>query len=100
MYVEIGNDQAIEGYRDATSADPEQVLYRDHPGQWVTRLDYPDGIDIKSAFESTVEAMRHHMKAGERPKWVEGDSKALVDLLCEQWSITDNTRPADWGQDN
>lgn len=100
MYLHVGNNKAIEGYRDPTSSNPEEVLYRDHPGEWVTELLFPSGITVSEAFRSTVAAMKNHLRRGAQPVWVEGDSEALVSLLVEEWGITENTRPPDWGQDN
>lgn len=100
MYLHIGNDEALRSYRDPKSNEPDEVLYEDHPGEWVTELLFPEGITLVEAFRSTLEAMTHHIQRGAKPKWVEGDNEALVSLLVEEWGISDNTRPPDWGQNN
>lgn len=98
MWLEVGNDSAIEGYRDPTAPNPEAVQYRAAPGQRVTRVVFPDGMLLQEAFTSAVKLMDYHVAAGESPAWVDSDSKSLEQLVKEHFSIKQG-RPRTWGKD-
>ena len=98
MKVEIGNDQAIEQYRDPESDDPGLVRSRDYPGQHITTLVIPDEQGLAEAFNSTIGIMkRHHMKPDAVPAWVESDNEALEQMLKSHYGIKKN-RPKTWGK--
>ncbi len=98
LYVEIGNETAIEGYRDPASDDPELVRYREAGGQRTTRLTYPEDIGLQEAFSGTVTAMRAHLAEGGKPVWIDSDSAGLKTLLCEHYQIDPKkTKPRTWG---
>lgn len=101
MYVHIGNNNAIEGFRDATSDDPDLVRYRPAEGQRVTELIFPEGMSLNEAFQTTLAVLQHHMAAGATPEWVESDSDGLTSLLQEHWGLnkTATSRPKSWGKD-
>lgn len=101
MYVQIGNSDALEGYRDPTSDDPDAVRYRPLDGQQVTTLNFPEGVGLQESFSATVTALGYHMTDGATPAWVESDSEGLLALLLEHFNITasKNTRPKTWGKD-
>lgn len=96
--VEVGTDKAVEGYRDANSADPELVRYRDAPGERIVTLTVPDGVNLVEAFRTVVGALQLHIAEGERPVWVESSSAGLTTLLAEHFEIENNERPANWGE--
>jgi len=100
MYVEIGNDHAIEGYRDPASDDPNAVLYRLLEGEHVTRLEFPQGMGLQDAYLASVAALMHHMEDGAAPAWVESDSPGLSTLLIEHYGTNPKKtrRPAAWGK--
>jgi hypothetical protein len=99
MYVNVGNDNAIEGYRDATSDDPDLVRYRPLEGERVTEIVFPEGISLNEAFSTTLAALEHHMADGSSPSWVESDSEGLTALLQEHFGLTKakTSRPKTWG---
>jgi hypothetical protein len=98
-YIEVGTDQAKEGYRDPTSDDPELVRYRDLTGQRVVSLTVPDGVNLNEAFRTVAAALELHLSAGSIPAWVESNDKSLTTLLADLYEIEDNTRPKDWGHE-
>lgn len=102
MYVEIGNADAIEGYRDPTSDDPDLVRYKEAPGERVTRIAFPEGYTLKQAFDETVVALQYHMKEGSKPAWIESDSEGLRAQLLEQFGLTasEAKRPKSWGKED
>jgi hypothetical protein len=101
VYVQFGNDNAIEGYRDPTSDDPDLVRYRPLEGQRITEITFPEGISLQEAFQDAVAALGYHMAEGSKPAWVESDSDGLQVLLVEHYGLTPskNTRPKTWGKD-
>lgn len=101
MYVHVGNNHAIEGFRDPTSADPDLVRYRPLDGDRVTEIVFPEGISLSDAFSTTLAVMEHHMTEGTSPAWVESDSEGLTTLLREHWGLTaaKTSRPKTWGKD-
>lgn len=96
MYVEVGNEHAIEGYRE----NDDEVLFRKVEGQRVTRLEYPSGIGLQEAFSATVTALTHHIAQGEKPSWIVTDSPGLETLLLEHYGLStkQNRRPGSWGK--
>lgn len=101
MYVNVGNNNAIEGYRDASSDDPDLVRYRPVDGERVTEVVFPEGTALNDAFSTTLAVMEHHMQEGSTPAWVESDSDGLTSLLQEHWGLTKakTSRPKTWGKD-
>ena len=101
MKVEIGNDQALEGYRDPQGEDPDLVLYRAAPGQRTTTLKVPDGMGLSEAFTSITAALKKHMSEDATPVWIESDSAGLQALLEEHYGLSkaQAKRPARWGNE-
>lgn len=101
MYVEFGNSDALEGYRDATSDDPDKVRYRQIEGQRVTTVNFPDGMSLQEAFSTAITVLGYHMQAGAAPTFIESDSVGLQSLLEEHYAIpaSKNSRPKTWGRD-
>lgn len=101
MYVEFGNDAALEGYRDPTSDDPDAVRYRALDGQRVTTITFPEDTSLQAAFSTAITALGYHMQDGAKPTWIESDSEGLTALLTEHFGITPsrNSRPKTWGKD-
>ena len=105
MQVEIGNANAIEGYRDANSDDPDLVRYRDLEGQRVTTVVFPEGIPLQEAFQTVLGLLPEHMAPRNdkgvptKPAWIETDSPGLLTLLLEHFEIDEksNVRPRTWG---
>lgn len=95
MYLEIGNDSAIEGYRNPGE---ERVQYRALEGQRVTRVVFPEGTLLQEAFMSAVKLTSYHIVEGAAPVWIDSDSEALAQLLKDHFSIS-ATRPRSWGRD-
>lgn len=107
MYVEFGNSNAIEGYRDPLSEDPDLVRYRPIDGEQITTIVFPEGIGLQEAFTTAVATVGLHFavadeESGERhkPAWVESDSDGLRALLCEHYGLKpSHTRPKNWGKE-
>ena len=105
MRVEIGNDHAIEGYRDPASDDPELVRYRPAPGQRTTEVIFPEGVGLQEAFLTVVGLLPQHMEEIDadgqavRPAWIKSDTPALLSLLTDHYGLTRNVRPRSWGSD-
>lgn len=101
MFVNIGNNHAIEGFRDPTSDDPDLVRYRPAEGDRVTEVVFPDGLSLSDAFSTTLAVMEHHMTSGATPEWVDSDSAGLTSLLMEHWGLSKakTSRPKTWGKD-
>jgi hypothetical protein len=98
MYLEFGNDKAIEGYRDPRSDDPEKVRHRPAPGQRITQVAFPEDTPLLEAFQSVVKLIDYHVTQGEKPAWVDSDSAGLEKLLKEHLGIK-ASRPKQWGDD-
>jgi hypothetical protein len=96
MFVELGNDKAIEGYRPDGSTDGE-VQYRSLEGEQVTTIHFPDGTSVQEAFLATTESLRYHIEQGESPVWVHSDSPGLQTLLEENYGVN-KKKPAKWGR--
>ena len=101
MYVHVGNNNAIEGFRDPSSDDPDLVRYRPLEGDRVTEVVFPEGISLNDAFSTVLAVMEHHIAQGATPAWVESDSEGLTSLLQEHWDLTaaKTSRPKTWGKD-
>ena len=97
-FVEIGNDKAIEGYRDPNSDDPEKVRYRPLPGQHVTRVVFPEDMALMEQFTSAVNLIAYHVAEGASPAWIDSNSESLETLLKDHFSIS-TSRPRTWGKD-
>jgi hypothetical protein len=95
MWLETGNDSAIEGYRNPGE---DRVLYRPIDGQRVTRVVFPEGMSLEEAFQSAVRLLAYHYASGQGPAWVDSDSDALTKLLKSHFSIK-SARPRSWGKD-
>lgn len=100
MYVHVGNSNAIEGFRDPTSDDPDLVRYRPAEGDRVTEIVFPDGTSLNEAFSTALAVLACHMEPGADPQWVESDSDGLTALLQEHWGLnkTATSRPKAWGK--
>lgn len=101
MYLLVGNNDAIEGYRDATSDDPDLVRFRPVDGERITELRFPEGTGLQEAFTTALAALESHMAQGASPTWIESDSEGLTALLQEHWGLTQakTSRPKTWGRD-
>lgn len=99
MFVQFGNDNAIEGFRDPTSDDPELVRYREAEGQRVTTVTFPEGMGLNNAFQTAITALGYHIAEGASPSWVESDNDSLRGLLMEHYGLTKSkaSRPKNWG---
>jgi hypothetical protein len=100
LHVLIGNPSAIEGYRDAASDDPHKLRFREAPGDHTTTISIPSGIPLHEAAAGCIDALRHQMKAGERPAWIESNNEVLEAALLEHFGIhrQANRRPRTWGE--
>ena len=95
MRVEIGNDNAIEEYREPGS---DELRVRALEGERVTTLLFPEDYSLGDAVTSTVDALRHHMRADTKPAWIESDVEPLRQMLCEHYAVDPSkTRPLTWG---
>lgn len=95
MRVEIGNDNAIEEYREPGS---DELRVRALEGERVTTLLFPEDYSLGDAVTSTVDALRHHMRADTKPAWIESDVEPLRQMLCEHYAVDPaKTRPLTWG---
>jgi hypothetical protein len=99
MYVKIGNDHALEGYRDAQSDDPNLLRFREAPGERITSFTFPPDTDLQQALNAVIASMGHQMVHDARPAWVESDISALEDLIVQHYGVNKNKRPATWGQE-
>ena len=99
MFVELGNADALEGYRDPTSDTPDEVRYHPMVGEKITTLNFPDGTGLQEAFSSTITTLVFHLAAGAAPQWIASDSAGLKSLLEEHFGLSPakNIRPATWG---
>lgn len=100
MYVHVGNNSAIEGFRDPTSDDPDLVRYRSAEGERVTEIVLPEGTGLNEAFSTVLAVLEHHMTTGATPAWVESDSEGLTSLLVEHWGLNKSatSRPKSYGK--
>lgn len=99
MWVEIGNESAIEGYRDPRSDDPEKVRYRSASGERITQMAFPEGASLNDAFQSAVKIVAYHVAEGEKPVWIDSDNATLEQMLKAQFGIK-TSRPKEWGRDS
>ena len=105
MWVEFGNDNAIEGYREPGS---DEVKYRALEGQQVTTITLPEGVSLQEAFTTAVALVDHHFAVANeadgtrhKPAWVDSDSEGLKALLTENFGLkAGHARPKTWGKDN
>lgn len=98
MKLVLGNEHAIEGYRDPNSENPEQVLYRELEGQRTTEINFSPGLGPIDAFSQVLNIVSKHFAPGTGPSWVEGDDEALVTLVKRHFNITAKGRPKNWGK--
>lgn len=100
LLVEFGNADALEGYRDPTSEDPDLVRFKPLAGDRVTTVVFPEGTSLQEAFSTAVTALTFHMASGAVPTWIESDSDGLQALLVEHYRLTPskNIRPKTWGK--
>lgn len=99
MYVKVGNEAAIEIVTDPLTG--EQTA-RELPGQRVTKVVFPEGMDLTEAFLTTVGALKHHMKSGATPTWIDTDSDELKALLKDHYGMLAKEMrkaPRGWGKD-
>lgn len=100
MWVEFGNANAVEGYRDpakATDGQDAPVEFRPIKGEQITTVHFPEDMSISEAFTTAVAAVGAHFEEGSAPAWVDSDSEGLKALLVENFKIDNNTRPEGWG---
>lgn len=98
MRLTLGLDQAIEGYRDSNSDDPELLRYRPLEGERTTEVVFPEGTTVMNAFRMTLDLLPKHMAEGAAPVWIEGDDETLVTLLKNHFGVTKKSRPKNWGK--
>lgn len=98
MWVEFGNSNSIEGFRDPRSQDPETIYYRPAPGERITQVGFPEGTTILEAFQGAVKLLTYHMAKGEVPAWIDSDDAGLEKLLKDNFNIK-GSRPKNWGRD-
>jgi hypothetical protein len=100
MQVLVGNANAIEGYRDASSDDPDLVRYRPLEGERVTTIQVPAGTQLSTAFLEVVTALTYHMEADSKPAWIECDNPTLKGLLLDHYGLTaaEAKKPTSWGK--
>lgn len=116
MWVEYGNANAIEGYRDPDSDDPELVRWREVPeAERITKVVFPEGMTLQEAFNDAVISINFNFAEREvedpdhpdgvrterhKPVWVESDSEGLKALLTEHFGLKQgHKRPARWGRE-
>lgn len=104
MWVEFGNENAQEGYRDPKADDPDEVKYRPLDGQRVTTLTFPDEMGLQEAFTTAVGQVQYHFAndgddATTGPSWVDSDNEAMKTLLDEQFGTKGKARPKTWGKE-
>ena len=106
MWVQFGNDHAVEAYRDPSSDDPDEVKSRPVEGRQITAVVMPAGWSLREAFATALEAAAHHFDTDpdtddkHPPAWIESDSDGLAALLAEHYGIERNRRPAGWVGDH
>ncbi len=103
MFVELGNDHAIEGYRIKEDQDdpnsPETLKFRELEGQRITRIEFHDDIELQDAYSQIVDGIiPAHFQADSKPAWIETDSEGLKTLLEEKYQIKGVTKPTGWGE--
>ena len=98
-YVNLGNKDAIEAYRDPGSPDPEELKYREVPGERTTTIIFTGDPSLQEMLQDVDEIVSHHFAQGKGPVWVESDGDDLTRLLCERYGIpkNKNRRPKTWG---
>lgn len=103
MWVEFGNDNAIEGYREPGS---DEVLHRPLEGQQITGITFPDDTSLQEAFTTAVALVEHHFAehpdgGRHKPAWVDSDSEGLKALLTENFGLkAGHARPKSWGKES
>jgi hypothetical protein len=106
VWVQLGNDHAVEAYRDDASDDPEQIQYRAVRGRQITAMVLPEDWSLSEAFTTVLKAAELHFDTDPAtddkhpPAWVESDSDGLAALLAEHFGIKANRRPAGWKGDH
>lgn len=104
MWVEFGNENAVEGYRDPTAENPDKVLWRPLEGQRITSVTFPEDVRLQEAFTTAVSAISMHFANDgdgntHSPTWVDSDNEGLKTLLQEQFGVQGKARPKTWGKD-
>lgn len=103
MWVEFGNDSAIEGFREG---DSDEVKYRSLEGQQVTAVTLPSDVSLQEAFTTSVAAVNFHFAeqpdgTRSKPAWIDSDSDGLKALLAENFGLkAGQARPKTWGKDS
>ena len=95
MFVELGNADPIEGYRDEGS---DEVKYRAiESDAEITHIHFPDGHSVRDAFTDVLNTLPRHFAEGAKPVWVHSDSPGLQALLEEEFAVK-KQKPAKWGR--
>lgn len=95
MRVVLGNNSALEGYRDPLSDDPEKVRYRSLSGERETEMVFREGIALMDAAHDVLVTIPMHMV--ENPAWVECDDSTLLSMISEHFGNIPKKRPMLWG---
>lgn len=97
-WVEFGNDNAVEGYKEDGS---DEVRFRRVEGQQVTVVRFPEdgSVPLLEAFQTAVAVVAGdaHFEGDAKPKWVNSDNDALASLLSEHFDCPAKALPASWG---
>jgi hypothetical protein len=103
VWVQFGNDHAVEAYRE-TSGDSEEseLKHRSVQGRQITALVMPDDWSLSESFVTTLEVASHHFDTDPEtddkhpPAWIESSSEGLTALLVEHFGLKNNKRPRGW----
>lgn len=95
IHVEIGNDQAIEGYR---SPDDDVVRFRPYTPATSTVWEFPDSFSLQDCLLAISGSMRFHYAEGATMPWIESTSGPLRELLIEHLNLpkTIGGKPGGW----
>jgi hypothetical protein len=107
VFIHIGNSNAVEGYKDERSDEPDLTRYRPAPGERITEFVFPDDIELEEAFLNVIGAFLgtadlnnagRHVVPGGSGDWVDGDSPELVALVAARLKCPVG-RPKLYGQE-
>jgi hypothetical protein len=100
MIIEIGNDAAIEGYREVEDGP---LKYRDLEGERITTLHLPDDWDILEVVQTVRSTLPYHMDVRRgNPRWVSCSDAAVAASLSQVFALNGKPIPTDrpktWGE--